>query len=150
MPQAETAQTPALQKFAEQPAMVPITTPRADGKVIYSSCCEVVAYIKHTGAPVAADAGCVFRGIRFSPAHRPVVNRVRQHILGIQQPAMGHFPAERKLNCLEAARSLVSLYVDLTEICELPYADTGVYGLGFLTQVCVITREEPRAMRTHI
>ena len=63
---------------------------------------------------------------------------------------MGHFPAERKLNRLEAARPFVSLYVDLTELWELPYADTLDYGLGFLTEVYVIPRKEPRAMSTHI
>src|SRR5437667_5369382 len=118
MPEADSAQTPALQKLAQRPTMVPIAPPRANRKVVNTGGSEVVAYIIFTGAPVAGTAGCVFRFISFSPTNRAIVDRVGKHILSLPQPAMCHVPLERKLNALEATRPVIRLHVDCSEIGE--------------------------------
>ena len=99
--------------------MVPVAPARAKGKLINTSGCKVVTYVKNAGTSVAWAARSVFRCISLPSANRPIVARVGKHILCLPQPAMCHLPFERKLTGLEAARPYVSLYIYFAEVRQL-------------------------------
>src|SRR5208337_5488548 len=98
----------------------------AEGQIVDRTHHQVVANVIDAGAAVAHAAVGVLGRIGLTAADRAVVDGVRPHVVGGEQPATGEVPLQGDLEGVEGAVAVVVLDVHRSHPGELASADSGL------------------------
>src|SRR5579864_6744020 len=115
VPQANTAELPASEYFAQHAGSTEIGLTGSEGKFINRVDSNVVAHIKNAGSFVTGQAVHILRAVRFASSYGSIVDGMRPGVPRLERETLAESALERESQSVIGARPDVALAIDGTK-----------------------------------